>query len=168
MSFRTSFLTGVWLFASTTTAFDRYQGYLPTTLVTDTAALDLDQYYFNEELSDRKIGYAMHVYREGGHSGSFAVLELENLGAPAQAFPKGTRVYGNAEDSTQVLGELMGDISWLENTNTKPIKVLYTVGNKQENYVNCQVGGLYRFEMANRDGCTYLLLCCYFPVWHEC
>lgn len=154
LSLRTTLLS-MCLFASTTTAFDRYQGYLPTTLITDTAALDQDQYFFNEELSDRKIGSAMHVYRDGGHSGSFALLELENVGEPAQAFDKGTPVFGVAEDTTNVLGELLQDTTWAANSNSVSIKVLYNVGVNQETYVNCQVGGLYHFQMGNRDGCTY-------------
>jgi hypothetical protein len=49
--------------------YDRYAGYLPSTRVTDEAALDLDQQELNAVLS----------YSQGGHAGSYARLTLTNI-----------------------------------------------------------------------------------------
>ena len=43
-------------------SFGLYAGYSPLTQITDIAAIDLDQYDFNEQLVQRKLNNALHVY----------------------------------------------------------------------------------------------------------
>ena len=142
------------LLSMVTADFDRYAGYLPTTSVTDLAALDLDQEVFNVELTDRHIDKALFVYEEGGHSGSYAKLTLTNLGQPAASYPIGTQVYGKNDAGEQVVGELRTAVSWGEDTVlAKVINVFYKVSDKQENHVGCQVGGLWRESDGVLKGC---------------
>ena len=53
--------------------------YTPTTVVTDDAAIDLDQKIFEDELNknnDNGFGNAYHIYTLGAHSGTYATLHL--------------------------------------------------------------------------------------------
>lgn len=144
-------------------SFDRYAGYVPSTQVTDIAAIDLDQLVFNEELSDRKLNHAMFVYEQGGHSGSFAVLKV-NLGSASSFptlgvgvthtfFPAGTKVFGKTEGLEVVTGTLKNDLKWDATALDQDIEVKYSTSDRQFGYVDCQVGGLTASKKANRVGC---------------
>lgn len=145
-------------FTTTTTAitYDRYGGtYVPTTPITDYAALDLDQYELNLQLASRKLMPALHMYRDGGFSGSYAVLTLQNIGDAAATIPAGTTVYGETYSQSQVVGYVAQDTSWPQYAEEAELEVMYAVGDVQNDYLDCQVGGLWHFSMANRKGCTY-------------
>lgn len=137
--------------------YDRYAGYEPTTSITDYAAIDLDQEILNEETGERILENAWWVYEEGGHSGSYADITITNI-TEAGNFPKGTVVRGSNSFQEIVNGTLLEDVSWKDDgTSSAVIKVLYDVLPLQSEYSDCQVGGLYRFESALRQGCTFTI-----------
>ena len=141
-------------------SFERIVGYQPTTQVTDHAAIDLDQQAMEDQLSANGDHVkAKNVYEQGGHSYSFAQLALQSP-VGGGTWPVGTQVFGRAENGNVVTGTLLNGVQW----PLEPIvavyevkaNVLYTTSNIQANYVNCQVGGLYTFGAANREGCKLL------------
>jgi hypothetical protein len=154
-------------------SFERIAGYEPTTQVTDHAALDLDQRIMDQQLALGSLITARNVYEEGGHSFSIAELTLLN-NPPRGNWPVGTKVSGLTEDGLRVvLGTLLFEEIWEPPADGSPwsvrLDVLYTTNDIQDIYVDCQVGGLYTFGAANRNGCKhnieYLSLCavsCYF------
>ena len=96
----------LFLLSTAVFAADRYEGYLPTTNITDIAAIDLDQEQFNIQISDLKIENAMNVYRLGGNSGSYATMNIKD--APSSTtYPAGTVVQGMSEFDEIVNGTLL-------------------------------------------------------------
>jgi hypothetical protein len=142
-------------------SFNRYAGYMPTTKVTDEAALDLDQHDFNLELSERRIKEGLVMYTQGGHSGSYAILSISNAPAGSEdTYLKGTEVIGRSSFDEVVRGTLRKDVTLDSQDEVNLIEVLYDVNGTQSNYVGCQVGGLSTLERANRDGCTWACNVC--------
>jgi hypothetical protein len=140
-------------------SFERIVGYQPTTQVTDHAALDLDQEIMERQLALGSLITARNVYEEGGHSYSIAQLTLYN-NPPRGNWPIGTQVEGLTEDGLRVvLGTLLFAEVWEPPADGSPwevkMDVLYTTSDIQEIYVDCQVGGLYTFGAANRNGCKH-------------
>lgn len=137
-------------------AYDKIIGYKPNSQVSDHAAIDLDQLKINEQIADRKIHHAMIVYQQGGHSFSYAELSLTGL-TEAASFPNGTKVHGHTEEKQQnfetVEGRLMEPASWTDADSSATVKVQYHTKDSYSDYSNCQVGGLYIFAEANRNGC---------------
>lgn len=130
----------------------RLAGYQPRTQVTDEAALDQDQAAMEEELFLGKILKARNVYSEGGHSSSYAELKLVEPSGPV-AFKAGTDVYGKTPEGGEVFGTLMDDVAWSDaNSQNVTLRVRYQTSDVQGRHVGCQVGGLYTFSEANRDG----------------
>lgn len=130
-------------------------GYLPVTQVTDQAAIDLDQQKIEERVFVGEFAKARNVYTDGGHSFSFAELTLT---APVanKTFPKGTKVYGMNERSQNISGTLLDDVEWgVVGSEGVLVRVLYDTSDEQASYVDCQVGGLFTFMQANREGCKY-------------
>jgi hypothetical protein len=140
-------------------SFERITGYEPTTQVTDFAALDLDQQIMERQLALGSLIHARNVYEEGGHSYSIAQLTLLN-NPPSGNWPIGTQVSGLSEDGLRVvLGTLLFAETWEPPANGDPwnvkLDVIYSTNDIQDIYVDCQVGGLYTFGAANRDGCKH-------------
>jgi hypothetical protein len=133
--------------------FNYYAGYLPVHSITDLAALDLDQYAINIELLDRKLLEAYHIYREGGHSGSYATLTLSNADRVAGDYEVETIVYGVNSRGENIIGYLRDAAIWTADELNPIINVTYPVGDRQATYSNCTVGGLWRITDADRDGC---------------
>ena len=141
--------------------YDRYGGYEPTTSITDYAAIDLDQEILNEEINqemgNRTLENAWWVYVEGGHSGSYADITISNI-TEAGNFSKGTIVRGLNSFQDVVNGTLLENVSWKDDgASSAAIKVLYDVLPLQSEYSDCQVGGLYRFQAAERQGCMFTI-----------
>jgi hypothetical protein len=156
--------------------FETLVGYTPRTQVTDhgrskveniirvvrrheshltlrrTAALDLDQDIMEQELFLGRMDKARNVYIQGGHSKSYAELNLKSP-TGSKSYPKGTEVYGLTPSGGEVYGKLMEDVSWNSSSVDVQILVQYHTSDIQEHYVSCQVGGLFTFSDANRDGC---------------
>jgi hypothetical protein len=133
-------------------AFDRYAGYAPTNLITDYAAIDLDQEEYNLQLADRRVEMALNIYQQGGHSGSYAVLNITDA-TRGVSYPVGTAVQGLSSANDLVNGTLLEAVKF---TGTSAqVKVLYDVGPEQLYYLDCQVGGLWTANRANRGGCKY-------------
>jgi hypothetical protein len=135
-------------------AFDRYAGYQPTYLITDIAAIDLDQEVFNEQTGERQLLNAMHVYEMGGHSGSYAELTISNASV-AVNYPNGTVIRGITSNDDLINGTLLEPVKWSVGASNAIMKVLYDVGPLQIEYSDCQVGGLFTFGAAERGGCKY-------------
>lgn len=131
----------------------RIVGYEPRTKVTDLAALDLDQKIMEQELFLSKLSKALNVYKDGGHSMSYASLTVRHPNPPA-SYPKDTQIFGVTPLGSAVSGSLMEDVSWHKNNTVGVnVKILYHTSDVQERYVGCQVGGLFTFSEANHDGC---------------
>ena len=141
--------------------YDRYAGYEPTTSITDYAAIDLDQEILNEETGERILQNAWEIYVNGGHSGSYAVLNITNTSV-AGDYPIGTIVRGWNSFAEVVNGSLLEAANWKIGASSPTIKVLYDVIPLQSGYSDCQVGGLYTFAAADRGGCTYHISQIYF------
>lgn len=131
-------------------AYDEIVGYQPTTDVSDVLMLDLDQYNIEEQLIQRKVLTAKLVYEQGGHSQSYAVLNMTAI-AGSYAFESGSNVWAHNNNGMQVKGTLLNDVAWESTENeTYQISVLYATG---QGYVNCQVGALYLSSQASLDNC---------------
>jgi hypothetical protein len=139
-------------------AFNRYAGYAPTNLITDYAAIDMDQEEFNLQLADRRVEMAMNIYQYGGHSGSYAVLNVTG-GSRGLSYPVGTVVHGLSSANDVVNGTLLEAMKFTG--SSAQVKVLYDVGPEQLYYVDCQVGGLWTVNRANRAGCKYSSAPCF-------
>jgi hypothetical protein len=156
-------------------SFERIVGYQPTTQVTDHAALDLDQRAMDQQLALGSLIHARNVYEKGGHSYSIAQMTL--TGSPGSGnWPAGTQVFGLTEDGLRVVrGSLLFAEVWEPPADgtawNVEMDVLYTTSDIQEIYVDCQVGGLYTFGAANRNGCKhnieYLLYVSYYVAFSD-
>jgi hypothetical protein len=139
-------------------SYERIVGYQPTSQVTDHAAIDLDQQMMEQQLAKGNLISARNVYEQGGHSYSFAEMKLVNNPSEGD-WPVGTQVFGLNEDGQEVSGSLLLPVKWTPPTDGQSwdvdLDVLYTTSDIQEVYVDCQVGGLYTFGAANRNGCKY-------------
>jgi hypothetical protein len=133
-------------------SLQRIVGYEPKTQVTDHAAIDLDQKSMEQELFLERLIKARNVYIQGGHSRSYAELKLINPAGP-RSYKANTDVLGKALNGAEIVGRLMHDVSWKNGTKQVKLDVQYATSDIQESYVGCQVGGLYTFSEANRDGC---------------
>jgi hypothetical protein len=139
-------------------SYERIVGYQPTSQVTDHAAIDLDQQIMEQQLAKGDFISARNVYEQGGHSYSFAKIELFNSSSEGD-WPVGTQVFGLSEDGQEVSGSLLLPVKWTPPADGQSyqvnLDVLYTTSDIQEVYVDCQVGGLYSFGAANLNGCKY-------------
>jgi hypothetical protein len=155
-------------------SFERLVGYQPTTQITDHAAIDLDQQLMEQQLALGSLITARNVYEQGGHSYSFAQLKLVNTPSGAN-WPVGTQVFGLTENGLEVDGTLLLPVTWTPPANGQiyqvNLEVLYKTSDIQEVYVDCQVGGLYTFGAANRNGCKcnveYLLHVYYYAAFSD-
>jgi hypothetical protein len=170
MIFQSTFLALLVLqLSSSASAFERIVGYQPRTQVTDHAAIDLDQQIMEQQLAAGSLIHARNVYEQGGHSYSFAEIRLINTPSGAN-WPANTQVFGLNEDGLEVVGSLLVQVEWTPPANGQAYQVnteiLYKTSDIQEVYVDCQVGGLFTFGAANRNGCKYkveylLFVSCY-------
>jgi len=130
-------------------------GYEPLTNVLDYANLDQDVEVILEQTGTGNFGRARNVYRDGGHSRSFARLTILDPGLDVN-FTKDSMVTGLTENENTLVGHLLEDVSWngLLEGSTPTIDVAYEVGEAQSEDNSCQVGGLFTVAKANRDGCT--------------
>jgi hypothetical protein len=94
---------------------------------------------------------ARNVYTDGGHSNSYAVL---NLKVPLPfSIRQGTPVSGFADDNTSLVeGYTVGETA----KGNKIIKVVYLISEIQDSYVPCQVGALPRISQATLAGCKII------------
>lgn len=97
---------------------------------------------------------AENVYRNGGHSKSYATVTLD--AALDSAVPAGTEVIGQNENGDEIRGTVMSAAAAGANT----LEVQYATTDRQETYVNCQVGGL---PDPNLQGCKCLL----YELWTD-
>lgn len=143
-------------------AHERIAGYQPRTVITDHAAIDLDQLEIEKWLAEGIFSVAEGIYQKGGHSQSIAKLKLLDAEAPPTPFPVGSFVFGWAEDGDDVQGTLLEEAKWQDDTGEVELTVAYDVAETQENYLDCQVGGLVLSESANDAGCEWFQLLLFF------
>jgi len=135
--------------AADNSSFETVAGYSPATQVTDQCAIDLDQQIIEEQLSERtQDGFdrAFLIYKHGGHSKSYAKVELYK--PLSTAIQKNTRILGKNAAGYEVAGLAYDDYDAEETT----IRVEYQRSDVQAKYVECQVGALPSLNQ-NLDGC---------------
>lgn len=133
-------------FAPTVADYDAIAGYAPGTQVADHNAIDLDQAAIETELKLPNFERAQEIYNEGGHSKSYALLDLS--GGVLQAISKGdilsvTYSLGSDTDVRVVSGKAAGNYARGE----EKIKLYYITTNGSD---RCQVGAL---RNINTSGC---------------
>mmetsp|Transcript_58185 Transcript_58185/g.123404 ORF Transcript_58185/g.123404 Transcript_58185/m.123404 type:complete len:520 (-) Transcript_58185:82-1641(-) len=114
-------------------------GYKPGSSVTDHCALDLDQAAIEKALSAKtpeSYAAAEKIYNEGGHSKSYANIELVN--GLTSSVKKGDALTGKNSAGNDVSGKFASDYD----DGIKSIKVYYTTTDVQEDWVGCRVGAL--------------------------
>ena len=155
--------------------YELLAGYEPRTLVTNQAAIDLDQAEMEYQLSHHHLDIFRHVYEQGGHSLSVARLTLlggdadsikdaedEDLttlplpSPPAYEIPKNTEVIGWTKDGDIVTGRLREAlVPWDKDDANITILVEYNSNIDQTSYLGCQMGGLVHTDTMNEDGCKF-------------
>lgn len=134
--------------------FEWLGGYQPRSLITDHAAIDLDQKVIETLLGLRQLNLAKTIYEEGGHSQAIArIISNQPPEPPAQPVPRGTPVVGTSDEGKVIHGSLSEDLMWDTDNKFVELLVQYTANTDQTNYVGCQVGGLTVASMAYKDGC---------------
>lgn len=118
-------------------SFEYIAGYEPGTLVTDHAAVDLDQAEMEGQLAlGTNQGYtrAQKIYEEGAFSKSVATVTL--TAALTVPISKGAVVTGTAVNGQQVDGTVFKTASADDTT----LRIQYGINSIQSSYVGCQVG----------------------------
>jgi hypothetical protein len=112
--------------------------YTAKTVVTDIAAIDLDQQSLEDQLlnpTNASFLTAYNVYTLGAFSGSYATLKLDkNL---TILVAEGVEVFGNASDGRFVRGKTLE----VSPSGSNTLKVQYHVYPVQETWTECHVGG---------------------------
>ena len=115
--------------------------------VTDECAIDLDQAAMEEQLSlmtPESFEKARSIYRDGGHSKSYAKITL--ITGLASDIWKGDQVCGKNSADTQISGRAAANYY----RGDLVIDVYYSTSDIQDSYVTCRVGSLVD-QMT--DGC---------------
>ena len=139
-------------------SYEWIAGYEPRTLVTDHAAIDLDQEEMERLLSYRRLQQFRAIYEQGGHSQSIAKVNLIDAEPPILPIPKNTRVIGAAANGDVIRGKLVEEAFWAQDDKDVTLHIGYEASNEQANYVGCQVGGLVSVNSTNEEGCKYVIL----------
>jgi len=116
---------------------EKILSYTPLTIVTDHAALDLDQKAMEAQLAlktPQSFNVANDIYSKGAFSKSYAKLTLTSPLATGVA--AGVEVTGVASDGTQIRGATYKAAA----VGDTMLQVQYMVIGIQDAYVNCQVG----------------------------
>lgn len=111
-------------------------------------AIDLDQKAMEVELglaTDESYGIARKIYEEGAHSKPVAEVTL-SAGAPS-AIPAAAKITGTTSSGTQVVGKALDAVA----AGATKLSIQYQTTDKQDAYVDCQVGGLG--SKGNTNGC---------------
>ncbi len=96
-------------------------------------------------MTQESFNSAKRVYEEGGHSKSYAKLTIEgNL----PSLSNGQRYAGETESGNTVYGRVYKS----EKSPSNQVWLQYEVSDSQDNYVDCQVGGLSG-DAINTNGC---------------
>ena len=130
--------------------YESIHSYTPWSVVTDVMAIDRDLHVIKQELGKQTQGgwdHAESVYREGGNSKSVAQITL--LEPLEEKMEAGTYASGVSLDGSEVLGTVY---ETADQGKTK-IFIQYEVGEFQDSYSDCQVGGI---PAPNIRGCKLL------------
>lgn len=93
---------------------------------------------------------AHHIYKDGAHTKMYANMTLtEPL---KKRVPIDTKVEGKAQNGGTAKGRTIKEAD----VGEKFIAVQYHVHDKQDGFVDCQVGALWRTHNAKLDGCESL------------
>ena len=121
-----------------------------TKQVTDHCAIDRDQQAIEAQLAlktPESFENAQRIYKEGGHSKSYAQITLTGDGI-ASDLKKDDPVMGRNAEGNEVSGKAYED----HNAGSKVLKIAYSTTDIQSSYVGCQVGGLQDSD-SNQKGC---------------
>jgi hypothetical protein len=143
------------LFRQRRLSYEWIAGYEPRTLVTDHAAIDLDQKEMERLLTFRRLDSFKAIYEKGGHSQSIAKVTLVDALPPVMPIPSSTIVIGWSANGDMVRGRLVEEVTWTSDDKEVALLVEYEAGEVQGKFV-CQVGGLVDVDAMNQDGCEYL------------
>jgi len=128
-------------------------GYYPENNLKDYLELDLDKASMEVELrigGESNFHSAEELYKRGGFSSSYAILELREITGLASAIKKGTSVFGSNEQGREVKGEIMKDLSIGEMF----IPVLYRYPPFDRNTTfTCVAGSLSTIGVQVTTGC---------------
>ena len=142
------------LFTTSSAEYEWIGGYEPKTLVTDHAAIDLDQKEMELLLRFGKISLVKEIYEEGGYSQSIARLKVIKADdPPTTIIPSGTMVIGENESGQKVNGRLINDFIFNATTKEDNLLVEYTTSSDPQRYHGCQVGALTSINSEKKDGC---------------
>ena len=143
---------------SATAAYDKIVGYQPRSNVADYLIMDEDKRVMENRLSLGELIFARRMYEWGGHSAAIANLTLLAPPGP-RSFNAGTIVRGirREDNTTELVGMLLDDVSWGVNVTSTTIHVRYPTGESAETIRDCKVGGLFTTGEASLDGCKYCL-----------
>lgn len=124
-------------------------GYEPKSNVVDRLTIDLDQQSLSNLVglqTTEGFADAERVYKDGGNSKSYAVIELDS--GLSSAVAQGAPVSAMSVDGDAVTGAMYQDYSAGE-TN---IKIQYDISDDATNHVKCKIGGLPMAEQVE-GGC---------------
>lgn len=111
-------------------------------VVVKKAATDQDLYAITRELRKKNFASAESIYNEGGHSGSYATLHLED--ALDEALEAGTLIIGPTPIDDGSSGPARAILREDANVGTRSLVVDYETRSVsyQDYHVDCQVGAL--------------------------
>eukprot|EP00980_Cylindrotheca_fusiformis_P003784 scaffold834_cov123-Cylindrotheca_fusiformis.AAC.31 len=137
-------------------AYEWITGYEPFTLVSDHAAIDLDQQKIDELLRLASIDSAQNIYEKGGNSQSIArlmILNPENVTVPV--IFAGAQVVGMSAAGNHVFGSLVEDLSF-NSSGSDHVEALVQYPTKtMADEPHCRVGGLVSIKAESKGGCEF-------------
>lgn len=94
---------------------------------------------------------AHHIYKDGAYSKNYAELKL--LKPLDKDIPIDTKVHGASHSGGNTKGRTIAAAAAGDTT----LQVQYHISSIQDEYVECQVGALWRTHHANLDGCESIV-----------
>ncbi len=137
-------------------SFESLAGYQPKSLITDEAAIDLDLKTLVEIIDTKSFRRALPVYVQGGHSDSYAVLQVQTKNSAV--IDAGQQLLGLNADGTIVHGPARTSVTTFPGSISGSgkgalLSVNYDINSVQSSYVGCQVGALGMLGGALTSGC---------------
>jgi len=137
--------------ASRKLSYEFIAGYRPDSSVTDHNAIDLDQAVIESLVgSTTQDGFdaAKMVYEQGGHSKSYAKLNMSTM-PPSASINDGDKWVGKNSAGATIVGKIYKSADTIGNNM---IYLQYQTSDVQSDYMNCKVGGLPVDKIVT-DGC---------------
>jgi hypothetical protein len=140
--------------------FEALAGYQPKSLITDEAAIDLDLETLEEIISTKSFRKSLPIYTQGGHSDSYAALQIRSRQSTSILLDEGQQVFGIAQNGTTVQGVVRASVTTHPGTfagseKSSLLSVSYDISSLQDAFVGCQVGALEALGQADFSGCKF-------------